>query len=82
VTNIYRMMVDIDNPSLYYIGLNTFVVALYQLSFQAELAAAFISEKIPPISKEVSLLSVSKAFITFYTKKNIKILYNCYVISQ
>jgi len=62
------MMVDIDHPSLYYIGLNTVVVALYQLSFQAELAAAFISEKIPPVSKEVSLLSVGKVCIIFYSK--------------
>jgi len=54
VTNIYRMMVDIEHPSLYYIGLNKLGLPFREFSMQADLATAFITERIPAVSKEVS----------------------------
>lgn len=53
VTNIYRMMVSIDHPSLYFIGMNKLVAEFKNFGIQSELAAAFIAGKIPPVSKEV-----------------------------
>jgi len=53
VTNIYRMMVDIDHPSLYYIGLNKFGQIFRRFCVQADLAAALIAEKIPSVCREV-----------------------------
>ncbi|KAF6021762.1 hypothetical protein EB796_019934 [Bugula neritina] len=52
VTNIYRMMVDIEHPSLYYIGLNKLGMPFREFSMQADLATAFITGRIPAVSKE------------------------------
>jgi len=53
VTNIYRMMVDIAHPSLYYIGLYKLGSPFREFCVQADLAAALIAEKIPTPSREV-----------------------------
>ncbi|KAF6035985.1 hypothetical protein EB796_005700 [Bugula neritina] len=52
VTNIYRMMVDIAHPSLYYIGLYKLGSPFREFCVQADLAAALIAEKIPTPSRE------------------------------
>ena len=47
------MMVSIDHPSLYFIGMNKLVAEFKNFGIQSELAAALIAGKIPPVSKEV-----------------------------
>jgi hypothetical protein len=53
VPNLYRMMISIDHPSLYFIGMNKLVAEFKNFGIQSELAAAFISEKIPPVPRKV-----------------------------
>mgnify|MGYP001792033459 CR=1 FL=1 len=53
ITRLYRMMISIDHSSLYLIGLNKMAVGNKQFGIHSELAVAFITEKIPPVSKQV-----------------------------
>ena len=50
------MMISIDHPSLYLIGLNKMAAGNKQFGIQSELAVAFITEKIPPVPKQVCTL--------------------------
>ena len=50
------MMISIDHPSLYIISLNKMAAGNKQFGIQNELAVAFITEKIPPVTKQVYTL--------------------------
>ena len=50
------MIIGIDHPSLYFIGLNKMAAGNKQFGIQSELAVAFITEEIPPVPKQVCTL--------------------------
>lgn len=56
VTNLYRMMISIEHPSLYFIGMNKLVAEYKEFGIQSELATAFITGKTEPVSKQVNII--------------------------
>ena len=58
VSSIYRMMVDINHPTLYYVGLNNIITPIPQMAFQTEYAVACITGQIETESKQVRCKSV------------------------
>lgn len=58
IKSLYKLMVDINYPSLYYIGLNKIIVPFPQYQFQSEYAVACITGNITPPPRQVTMCAV------------------------